>query len=228
MAKVWIVEDDEDIREIVVYALQSSNFEPLGFESGAYFFDALADEETPTPDLVILDIMLPGDDGLTILKKLRQNPHFQELPIIMLTAKSSEHDRVKGLDLGADDYLSKPFGVMELISRIRALLRRSHFAADNRQDMNYLNINMDHTRRTVTVDGNLITLTFKEYELLHYFLVNASIVLSRDKILEMVWGFDFEGESRTLDMHIKSLRQKLGVAGAHIKTIRNVGYVLGG
>jgi len=241
MANIWIVEDDEDIREIALYALRSANFEAMGFECGDSFFAMLENKETTPPNLVILDIMLPGgwsdashparpcnqDDGLTILKKLRQSPDYQTLPIIMLTAKSSEHDKVKGLDLGADDYLTKPFGVMELISRIKALLRRSSFAPSEPQEHSYQNLKLNHERRTVTIDGEAVVLTFKEYELLHYLLINANIVLSRDRILEAVWGYDYEGESRTLDMHIKRLRQKLGDAGEHIKTIRNVGYKLG-
>jgi len=227
MPHIWIVEDDEDIREIVIYALRTANFEALGFESGASFFAALNDKGALAPDLVILDIMLPGDDGLAVLKKLRQSTEYQALPVIMLTAKGSEHDKVKGLDLGADDYITKPFGVMELISRINAILRRSGSSSLNQQDITYKNIQMNHARRSVTAHGEKLVLTFKEYELLHYLLINADIVLNRDKILETVWGYDFEGESRTLDMHIKSLRQKLGTAGEHIKTIRNVGYKLG-
>jgi len=227
MANIWIVEDDEDIREIVLYALRSANFEAKGFECGDGFFSELGNKATTPPDLIILDIMLPGDDGLTILKKLRQSTDYQALPIIMLTAKSSEHDKVKGLDIGADDYLTKPFGVMELISRIKALLRRSNFAPKATQEISYQNIQMNHERRTVSINGAAASLTFKEYELLHYLLINAGIVLNRDRILEIVWGYDYEGESRTLDMHIKSLRQKLGTAGEHIKTIRNVGYKLG-
>jgi len=230
MSQIWIVEDDEDIREIVLYALCAADFEAIGFDGGDDFYTALEDKKHTPPSLVILDIMLPGDNGLTILKKLRQSLMYEALPVIMLTAKGSEHDKVKGLDLGADDYLTKPFGVMELISRIKALLRRSKLAkqhAPNVQNYSYQNIRMNHTSRAVTVDGLVVILTFKEYELLHYLLVNAEIVLSRDKILETVWGYDFEGESRTLDMHIKSLRKKLGIAGEHIKTIRNVGYKLG-
>ena len=227
MSNIWIVEDDEDIREIVLYALRAASFEALGFECGDGFFISLGSKEIAPPDLVILDIMLPGDDGLSILKKLRQSPNYKALPIIMLTAKGSEHDKVKGLDLGADDYLTKPFGVMELLSRIKALLRRSNILEDNQQTISHQNILMNHTSRTVTIDDMAVNLTFKEYELLHYLLVNAGIVLNRDKILETIWGYDFEGESRTLDMHIKSLRQKLGLAGGHIKTIRNVGYKMG-
>jgi len=227
MPNIWIVEDDEDIREIILYALRSGDFEAIGFESGTGFFSMLEDNRQPRPDMVILDIMLPGDDGLSILKKLRQSTQYQNLPIMLLTAKSSEYDKVKGLDLGADDYLTKPFGVMELISRINALLRRSGFKSSEAGEYTYQSIKLNHTNRIVTADGEPVTLTFKEYELLHYLLVNKSIVLTRDKILEAVWGYDYEGESRTLDMHIKRLRQKLGASGEYIKTIRNVGYKMG-
>ena len=227
MPNIWIVEDEEDIREIVIYALRTANFETMGFENGECFFAMLENKKIPSPDLVVLDIMLPGCDGLTILKKLRQNTQYQSLPIMMLTAKSSEHDKVKGLDLGADDYLAKPFGVMELISRIKALLRRSSFVPNDSQEYAYQNIKMNHTNRTVTACDIPLSLTFKEYELLYYLLINKGIVLSRDKILDAVWGYDYEGESRTLDMHVKRLRQKLGEEGEHIKTIRNVGYKLG-
>ena len=228
MPHIWIVEDDEDIREIVLYALRTANFETMGFESGDGFFSVFENKDVLPPDLIILDIMLPGSDsGLAILKRIRQNPNYQALPVMMLTAKGSEHDKVKGLDLGADDYLTKPFGVMELISRIKALLRRSTFTPNKSQEYAYESIKINHTQRIVTNDSDTVTLTFKEYELLHYLLVNKGIVLSRDKILEAVWGYDYEGESRTLDMHIKRLRQKLGMAGEHIKTVRNVGYKLG-
>jgi len=227
MPHIWIVEDDEDIREIVLYALRTADLEATGFDCGDSFFEMLENKEAATPDLVILDIMLTGNDGLVILKKLRQNQRYQALPVIMLTAKGSEHDKVRGLDLGADDYLTKPFGVMELISRIKALLRRSNLKSNSIQEYAYQSIMMNHTHRTVIVDGEAITLTFKEYELLHYMLINKDIVLSRDKILDAIWGYDYEGESRTLDMHIKRLRQKLGSAGEYIKTVRNVGYKLG-
>lgn len=227
MPSVWIVEDDEDIREIIAYALSSADYETKSFDSGGALFDALESKSQPQPDLVILDIMMPGDDGITILKKLRQSQQYQDLPIMMLTAKSSEHDKVKGLDLGADDYLTKPFGVMELISRIKALLRRSGVAANETQELNYQEIKMNHAHRAVFVDSTAVTLTFKEYELLHYLLMNKSIVVTRDRILDAVWGYDYEGESRTLDMHIKRLRQKLGDAGRHIVTVRNVGYKMG-
>ncbi|MCL2457169.1 MAG: response regulator transcription factor [Defluviitaleaceae bacterium] len=225
MPHIWIAEDDEDIKEIVLYALRTANYETTGFDNGNDLFSAL--EKNDAPDLIILDIKMPGDDGLSILKRLREISDYQNLPVIMLTAKGSEYDKVKGLDLGADDYLTKPFGVMELISRVKALLRRSNFSADTKQEIGYQNVHMNNIRRVVTVDGDSVALTFKEYELLHYFLLNANIVLNRDKILETIWGYEYEGESRTLDMHIKSLRKKLGTAGAHIKTIRNVGYKLG-
>jgi len=221
MRKIVIVEDDADIREIVLYALRSAGFEAQGFEKGAAFWPTL---EKALPDLVLLDIMLPGEDGLSILKKLRGDTRTKALPVIMLTAKGSEFDKVKGLDLGADDYIAKPFGVMELISRVNALLRRTR---QQTETLTYQNIALDSARRTVLVDGKSVSLTYKEYELLHYLLLNAGLVMSRDKLMEAVWGWDFEGESRTLDMHVRTLRQKLGPAGAHIKTVRNVGYKLG-
>ena len=224
MLKIYIVEDDEDIREIVKYALSSAGFEVTGFEGSLDFFKAMNDS---VPALVLLDIMLPGDDGLEILKKLRGANKTKKLPIIMLTAKGSELDKVKGLDFGADDYITKPFGVMELVSRINAVLRRS--GVDNTIDttLEYGGITMDNNRRTVTVDGESIILTFKEYELLFYLMLNKGLALDRNKILEVVWGYDFEGESRTLDMHIRALRQKLGMRAHNIKTIRNVGYKFG-
>ena len=224
--RIVIVEDNTDIRETVLYALTSAGFAALGFENAAQFFECLKSGESE-PALVILDIMLPGDDGLAILSKLRQMPRYQKLPIMMLTAKGSEIDKVKGLDLGADDYMTKPFGVMELISRVRALLRRSGHADAETSILTYQNIQLDHERRKVLVDEEPINLTFKEYELLYYLFQNVGIVLGRDKLLKTVWGYHFEGESRTLDMHIKSLRQKLGLGGEHIKTVRSVGYQFG-
>jgi len=226
MQKIFILEDDENIREIVIYALRSAGFEATGFETGTEFFREI--EKNPEgPDLLLLDIMLPEEDGLTILKKLRLNTLYKMLPIIMLTAKGSEFDKVKGLDMGADDYIAKPFGIMELISRINALLRRCGDQTQKSAKLAYKNIILDQARRTVLADGKKIALTFKEYELLHLLLLNADIVLSREKIMETVWGYDYEGESRTVNMHIKTLRQKLGAAGEHIKTVRSVGYKLG-
>ena len=226
MTKIFILEDDENIREIVTYALQSVGFEAGGFETGADLFLAL-EKDKEKPALLLLDIMLPEEDGLSVLKRLRGNITYKVLPVIMLTAKGSEFDKVKGLDMGADDYVTKPFGIMELISRINAVLRRSSEAPDKTADLSYNNITVSREKRTVLVDGEKITLTFKEYELLFYLLLNAGIVLSREKIMEAVWGYDFEGESRTVDMHIKTLRRKLGSAGENIKTVRNVGYKLG-
>lgn len=226
MRRIFIVEDDEDIREIVLYALSSAGFEASGFESGVDFFKAL-EKDPCLPVLVLLDIMLPGTDGMGILKRLRNTPRVKMIPVIMLTAKGSELDKVKGLDTGADDYITKPFGVMELISRINAVLRRSNESLEPCEKFEYRNILLNHAKRTVYTNGVETTLTYKEYELLYYLLINKGLVLSRDKIMEVVWGYDFMGESRTLDMHIRSLRQKLGSEGEHIKTIRNVGYKLG-
>ena len=224
MRRIYIIEDDEDIREIVGYALQSAGFEVNSFESGEGLFPAL---DTLMPDLIVLDIMLPSDDGLTILSKLRNTTQTKKLPVILLTAKSSEFDKVKGLDLGADDYLTKPFSILELISRINAVLRRIGGEQEQEKPLEYGDILVDNTRREVTVSGETINLTFKEYELLYFLLLNKGLALNRGRIIEEVWGYDFEGESRTLDMHIHSLRQKLGAAGDNIKTIRNVGYRLG-
>ncbi|MCL2677622.1 MAG: response regulator transcription factor [Clostridiales bacterium] len=226
MPKIFVVEDDENIREIVIYALQAVGFEALGFETGAEFFPEMEKRPEP-PALVLLDIMLPEEDGFAILKRLRNSPRFKSLPVIIMTAKNSEADKVKGLNMGADDYVSKPFGVMELVSRVNAVLRRSTAPAAGGEKLEYSEITLDHARRAVYAQGEKLTLTFKEYELLRYLLVNAGLVLSREKLLEAVWGFDFEGESRTVDMHIRTLRQKLGAAGEHIKTVRNVGYRLG-
>jgi len=219
--KVFIVEDDENIREIVAYALSSAGFEAKGFETGEEFFLAL---DAGLPALAILDIMLPQEDGLSILKRLRNSSATKKMPVIMLTAKNNEYDKVIGLDTGADDYISKPFGVMELISRVNAVLRRSREELSDKLELEGLSV--DHARREVCYCGEPIKLTFKEYELLHYLMLNVGIVLSRNRIMEIVWGYDFEGESRTVDMHIKTLRQKLGESGKLIKTVRNVGYIL--
>jgi two-component system alkaline phosphatase synthesis response regulator PhoP len=223
MRKIMVVEDDEGIREIVTYALGSAGYEAQGFESGGAFFGAPYESAA----LVLLDIMLPGEDGLAILKRLRANPQTKALPVIMLTAKGSELDKVKGLDLGADDYITKPFGVMELISRVGAVLRRSGGGIVESKPLANAGITLDQARRTVTAGGKTITLTYKEHELLYYLMLNAGLALSREQIMREVWGYDFEGESRTLDMHIRTLRQKLGEAGKHIQTVRNVGYKLG-
>ncbi len=222
MATIYIVEDDVNIREIERYALKNSGYQVEEFACGADLFKRL---ESKVPALILLDIMLPNEDGLDILTKIRADKNTAKVPIIMVTAKTSELDKVKGLDLGADDYISKPFGVMELISRVKALLRRITNAQEESQ-ISYGNILVDNDKHAVYVDGNLCELTYKEFELFKYLVINKGIVLSRDKIMNQVWGFDYEGESRTVDMHIKTLRQKLGDAGSHIKTVRNVGYMV--
>ncbi len=220
MDRIYCVEDDESIRELVLYALHSSGFETCGFEDGESFF-AVLDQQLPS--LVLLDIMLPGEDGLTILRRLRENSRTARIPVIMVTAKTSEYDKVTGLDTGADDYIAKPFGVMELVSRVRAVLRRTR--ADVPAGVLRLDpIVLDPARRTVTVEGQPVTLTFKEFELLAFLMRNEDLVLTRERLMETVWGFDFEGESRTVDMHIKSLRQKLGSCSDMIQTVRGVGY----
>ena len=217
---IYIVEDDKNIREIEMFALKTSGYAVEEFENAKSFFSRSAEK---VPDLVLLDIMLPDMDGLEIVKKLRSRPDTVRVPIILVTAKTTELDKVKGLDIGADDYLTKPFGVMELISRVKALLRRSRALQDDKQ-MVLGDITLDSERREVHVGGELCELTFKEFELLKLLMVNAGIVLHRDTIMSDVGGTDYEGESRTLDMHIKTLRQKLGEAGNMIKTVRNVGY----
>lgn len=217
---IYIVEDDKNIREIEMFALKNSGYAVEEFENAKSFFSRTAEK---VPDLVLLDIMLPDMDGLEIVKKLRSRPDTVRVPIILVTAKTTELDKVKGLDIGADDYLTKPFGVMELISRVKALLRRSRALQDDKQ-LVLGDITLDSERREVHVAGELCELTFKEFELLKLLMVNAGIVLHRDTIMSDVWGTDYEGESRTLDMHIKTLRQKLGEAGNMIKTVRNVGY----
>ena len=217
---IYIVEDDKNIREIEMFALKNSGYAVEEFENAKSFFSRSAEK---VPDLVLLDIMLPDMDGLEIVKKLRSRPDTVRVPIILVTAKTTELDKVKGLDIGADDYLTKPFGVMELISRVKALLRRIRALQDDKQ-MVLGDITLDSERREVHVGGELCELTFKEFELLKLLMVNAGIVLHRDTIMSDVWGTDYEGESRTLDMHIKTLRQKLGEAGNMIKTVRNVGY----
>jgi two-component system alkaline phosphatase synthesis response regulator PhoP len=221
---IYLVEDDENIRELVSYALKNSGFDVLGFDRAGPFFTQL---EKKSPQLIILDIMLPGQDGLAILQKCKSAAKTQTIPIIMLTAKSTEYDVIKGLDMGADDYIKKPFAVLELISRVKAVLRRS---GPNEKSirLHYADIALDLDKRQVEVDGALINLTFKEFELLAYLLANQGIVLSRDKILYNIWGIDFAGETRTVDMHIKSLRQKLGDSASVIETVRGVGYKIGG
>ena len=216
---IYIVEDDDNIRQMEAYALQSSGFQVMEFSSGS---DMLAQCHRQTPDIILLDIMLPGLDGLTILKMVKNDPALRRVGVIMVTAKSTELDAVVGLDHGADDYIAKPFGIMELISRVKALTRR--LANDRPQALTIDELTLDDERHIVTSNGKECLLTFKEYELLKYLMLNRGIVLSRDRLMDVVWGTDYEGGSRTVDMHIKTLRQKLGDSGAHIKTVRSVGY----
>ena len=216
---IFCVEDDDSIRELICYALKSGGYQAQGFSSSAALWHRMATEK---PDLLVLDIMLPGEDGLHILQRLKEDASTRSVPVIMLTAKTSELDKVAGLDAGADDYITKPFSVLELLSRIRAVLRRT--APSDAEVLSCGPVTIDPLRRTVTSDGNPVELTYKEFELLCYMMRNCDIILSRTRLMENVWGFDFEGESRTVDMHIKTLRQKLGAGGSIIKTVRGVGY----
>ena len=220
---IYLVEDDDSIRELVLYTLHTTGFEAEGFQNAAGFWQAL---EKELPQLVLLDIMLPDEDGLHILKRLRACAETADLPVMMLTAKSSEYDRVVGLDSGADDYLPKPFGMMELVSRVRALLRRAAKPAAEDKLFTAGSLAVDVKRRAVTVDGEPVILTYKEFELLCYLLENRGVVLSRDQILTKIWDYNYSGETRTVDVHIRTLRQKLGDAGALIETVRGVGYRL--
>ncbi len=219
MALIYVVEDDTSIREIEEIALKNSNYMVQSFDRASTFYEKL---DEVIPDLVLLDIMLPDEDGYAIVKRMRCDFKTKRVRVIMVTAKSSEMDMVKGLDDGADDYIKKPFSVMELLSRVRSLLRRS--SQDDLELLKVGGVVLDHERHTVRVGDKNIVLTLKEYELLRYLMQNENIVLSRDAIMRAVWGIDFEGESRSVDMHIKTIRQKLGEAGSQIKTIRGVGY----
>ena len=221
---IYIVEDDIEVREMETYALKSSGFDVMAFECGKVMDEQV---KTRVPDLFILDIMLPGEDGLNILKRLRVQENTKGIPVIMLTAKGTELDKVKGLDLGADDYIAKPFGVLEFISRVRAVLRRSErSSSENAEALNLAlgGVTLDDQRRSVTVGGIAVELTFKEYELLKLLMSRPGTVFSRQQILEKIWGVDFDMDTRTVDMHIKTLRQKLGVQGSIIQTVRSVGY----
>ncbi|MBR1860633.1 MAG: response regulator transcription factor [Lachnospiraceae bacterium] len=216
---VYCVEDDSSIRDLMIYTLKASGFDAMGFESDEGFWDAM---RQTCPEMVILDVMLPGQDGLTILQKIRSTPVWADIPVIMATAKDSEYDKVIGLDSGADDYLAKPFGMMEMVSRIKAVLRRS----GNKKKVVITNgrLVLDESRHTVSYDGKQLMLTLKEYELLKLFMENTGQVFTRDNILSAVWGMDFVGETRTVDVHIGTLRTKLEEAGDLIQTVRGVGY----
>ena len=224
MQKIFCVEDDANIRELIEYTLTASGFQVSGFECAADFWKLL---QTDAPSLILLDIMLPDEDGMQILKKLKSNHAYESIPTIMLTAKSGQIDKIKALDGGADDYVTKPFDVPELISRINAVLRRSQKGAATPDVLTYKDIIIDNKSRRVTVSGNDVALTFKEYELLSYLILNKGLVMTRDNLMIAIWGTDFKGESRTVDVHIRTLRQKLGDAGCYIETVRNVGYKVG-
>ena len=222
MKKILVLEDEANIRELVVYTLETTGFAARGFEEGTSFFEALAEE---LPELILLDIMLPGEDGMEILKKLKTSGRTKDIPVIMVTAKGAEYDKVMGLDAGADDYVTKPFGMMELVSRIKAVLRRTQKDTQDPQDVIVLgDIEMNTKKHEVTADGEVVTLTLKEYELLKRLMKNPNIVMTRDCLLEDIWGYDFDGETRTVDVHVRTLRQKLGKSGEKIETVRGVGY----
>ena len=219
---IWCVEDDASIRDIEVYALSSAGFEARGFEDGSSFYAAITGEKDK-PQLIVLDVMLPGIDGIELLRRIRANAALKQIPIVMATAKGSEYDKIQGLDLGADYYLTKPFGIMELISCVKAVLRRCG-AEDEKSTLNACGISMNTLEHTVSADGERITLTYKEYELLKLFLSHMGTAFTREQLMELIWGTDYMGETRTIDMHIRTLRQKLGKCGESIKTVRNVGY----
>lgn len=221
MALIYIVEDDESIREIETIALKNSNYIVSAFENAKEFYKKL---DELVPDLILLDVMLPDESGYDIVRKLRKRPATQDIPIIMVTAKTTEMDMIKGLDGGADDYIKKPFSIMELITRVKALLRRT--AKEEPKLLKLDDLVIDHERHVVTVNNEPVDLTYKEYELLRLLMCSQGIVMTRDVIMRSVWDTDFEGETRTVDMHIKTLRHKLGDYGSRIKTVRNVGYVI--
>ena len=220
---IWCVDDDNTIRDIEVYTLTQTGFEAKGFADGISMLEAL---KTEKPELIVLDIMLPGKDGVEVLREIRQNPETRKIPVIMATAKGTEMDKIQGLDTGADDYLVKPFGVMEMVSRIKAVLRRCE--PDEKEVLSIGEITLSDKEHLVTVNGEKVVLTFKEFEILKLFMSNPGIVFSRDKLLSEVWGIDYLGESRTVDMHIKTLRHKLGDAGSRIETVIGVGYKMEG
>lgn len=221
---IYLLEDDENIRNFVIYALNNSGFEAKGFEVPSTFWKGISEQ---TPDLVILDIMLPEEDGISVLKKLRASAGTKNLPIMMLTAKSTEYDKVLGLDSGADDYVSKPFGIMELIARVKALLRRTEPNQDE-TEYHFDLLTLNPAKHLIQVDGKDVTLTLKEFQLLCYLAENKGNVMSRDQILQKIWGYEFDGENRTVDVHIRTLRAKLGNAGYVVETVRGLGYRIGG
>lgn len=217
---IYCVEDEDNIRELIVYTLQTTGFSARGFSRGQEMISALS---ACKPELILLDIMLPGEDGMRLLKRLKENTQTRDIPVIMVTAKGSEYDKVMGLDAGADDYIAKPFGMMEFVARVKAVLRRRDNGRKEREFV-YGGLRLLVDRHTVQADGQEITVTLKEFELLRCLLENVGIVLTRDRLLEQVWGYDFNGETRTVDVHIRTLRQKLGTYGNAIETVRGVGY----
>lgn len=220
---IFCVEDDAGIRDLMIYTLNASGFRAVGFENARELYAALADD---TPELIMLDIMLPGEDGISILKRLKADARTADIPVIMATAKGNEYDKVIGLDLGADDYLAKPFGMMEMASRVRAVLRRSGRAAEKQQLIRVGGLEMNLGEHSVTADGIRVQLTLKEFELLHTFMTNPGRAFTREQLLSSVWCEDFLGETRTVDVHVGTLRQKLGSCGKYIRTVRGVGYKL--
>lgn len=221
---IYCVEDDKSIRELIMYALKSGGYEVMGFSESQSFYEELKNK---LPVLILLDIMLSGEDGIEILKRLKNSTKTNSIPVIMITAKSSEYDKVLGLDSGADDYITKPFGIMEFLSRVKAVLRRVG-SYENFSELSAGLLSMNIDKHSVKIDGEEVSLTLKEFDLLKYLLLNTDIVMTRDKILEQVWGYDYEGETRTVDVHIRTLRQKLGEAGSVIETVRGVGYKIVG
>ena len=224
---VYCVEDDRGIRELIVYTLQNTGYTAIGLGSGSELFAAL---RNGLPELILLDIMLPGEDGIAILKRLRTDASTKRIPVIMLTAKSTEYDKIIGLDSGADDYITKPFGMMELISRIKAVRRRvdDNNSRDRNAEYTFGTVKLNTKAHIVTMDGEAVELTLKEFELLHLLMKNTGMVMTRDTLLENIWGYGFDGETRTVDVHIRTLRSKLGSGGDIIETVRGVGYRIGG
>lgn len=222
---IYLLEDDDSIRKLVVYALENAGYEAEGFERPSLFWKAM---NKSAPDMVLLDIMLPEEDGLSILKKLRCTAATKDLPVIMLTARNTEYDKVIGLDNGADDFITKPFGMMELVARVRALLRRSSGASNSILSYQHGCLTVSPDKHVVTVEDREVSLTYKEFEMLCVLLENRGRVLSRDMLMDRVWGSEFDGENRTVDVHIRTLRSKLGPAGAYIETVRGIGYKIGG
>ena len=221
---IYCLEDERNIRELIVYTLESSGFHAAGFSNSTDFFAAVANEK---PELILLDIMLPKESGLTVLQKLKDSMVTKDIPVIMVTARGSEFDKVTGLNMGADDYIAKPFGMMEFIARVRAVLRRGGIK-ENGNVLEYKSLVIHPEKHEVLADGTSVTLTLKEFELLKYLIENKDIVVTRNQILGHVWGYDFDGETRTVDVHIRTLRQKLGECGRYIETVRGVGYRIGG